>query len=131
MARNVIVSVEFQIVERRSNAKPARHGCSFNASDASFADDDDITSAHRPTDEDDLKLDLSVEADLARTEEEDAAGTDVARDQSDWEIFATAVYATEAQGKTQRSSRILALFGKDADGMRWDAGEPPHGVNGF
>jgi hypothetical protein len=95
VARNVVVSAEFQIVEGRGNSKPAGRGSGFNARDASFADDDDISPAHRPADEYDFKLNLGVEADVARAEEEDSSRTDVARDQRDWEIFGATVYAAE------------------------------------
>ena len=97
MIGDIIVAIEFQLVERSGNAKPAGHGGGFNAGDASFADDDDVAASHGAADQDDFELNFGVESEFARAQEKNAAGTDVPGDQSDGEIFGAAGDSTEAQ----------------------------------
>ena len=52
--RDIVVAIEFQIVEGGGDAKPAGHGGRFDAGNASFTDDDYISAAHRPADQDDF-----------------------------------------------------------------------------
>jgi hypothetical protein len=125
---DVVVAIEFQLVEGGGNAEPAGHGGGLEAGDAGFADDHYISTAHGAADQDYFQFDDGIERQFARAEEEDSGGADVARDQSNREIFGAASYAAEAQGQAQGRSGIFALLWKNADGVGWHACEAAHRV---
>ena len=56
-------------------------------------------------------------------EEENAAGADIAGDQSDWKFFLNVVDAAKPQRQPQGRAGIFAVFGVDADGVRGHADE--------
>jgi len=125
---DLIVAIEFQIVERSGDAKPARHGSGFDADDASFAGDDHVATAHGTTDQNDFEFDGGSDSELPRAEEKDAGGADVAGDQSDRKIFGAAGYSAKAKRESERGSGIFALLVEDADGVSGDASKPAHGA---
>lgn len=128
-SRNAVVAIKFKIFKRRSDSEPARCGCGFDARDASFADDDHVAAAHGPTNEDYFEFNLGFENQLARAEEENSGGADVARDQRNREIFSATVDAAQAQRKAQGSPWIFTMFGEHADCMCGDAREAAHRVD--
>lgn len=129
MGWDVVVAIEFQIVEGGGDAEPAGHGGGFKAGDARFADDHYVAAAHGTADQDDFQFDWRAESQLARAKEKDAGGADVARHQGDGEIFGAAGNTTKTEWKAQRSSGVFALFGKDTDGVSRHASKPAHRIH--
>jgi hypothetical protein len=126
---DVVVAIEFQIVEGGGDAEPAGHGGGFKAGDAGFADDHNVAAAHGTADQDDFQFDWRAESQLARAKEKDAGGADVPRHQGDGEIFGAAGNTTKTEWKAQRSSGVFALFGKDTDGVSRHASKPAHWIH--
>jgi len=124
----LVVAIEFQIVERSGDTKPARHGSWFDANDASFADDDHVAAAHGTADQDDFEFDGGSDRELTRAEEKDSGGADVASDQCDRKIFGAAGDATKAERKAERGSGIFTLLVENADGVGGDASKAAHGA---
>ena len=126
-----VVAIEFEVVERCGDAKPAGHGGGLDACDAGIADDDYVAATHGTADEYDFEFDGSLQIELARAKEKYAGGTDVAGDQSDGKIFVAAIDGAESQGKAEGGSGIFALFGKNADSVSGHACETAHGIYGL
>ena len=129
MGWDVVVAIEFQIVEGCGDAEPARHGGGFKACDSGFADDDDVSAAHGAADQDDFQFDLSTESQFARAKEKDTAGTGIARHEGDGKIFGVAGDSAEPEREPKRGSGIFALLGKNADGVSRHAGKPAHRIH--
>jgi len=117
VAGNIVVAIEFQFVEGCCDSEPARHGGGLDTRDASFADDDDVSPAHGAADENDFEFNLSFKKEFSGAKKKDTARTDITRDQSDREVFGSAIYATKTQREPEGSSGIFAMFGKHADGV--------------
>ena len=131
VAGNIVVAIEFQFVEGCCDAEPARHGGRFDTRDASFADDDDVSPAHGAADENDFEFNLSFERQLAGAKKKDTARTDITRDQSNREVFGSAIYAAKTQRQAEGSSGIFAMFGKHADGVGRHSGKAAHWIERF
>jgi len=69
MRRNVVVAIKFEIVEGCGDSEPARHGGRFDAGDAGVADNDHVTAAHGPADQNDFEFDESLRIEFARAQE--------------------------------------------------------------
>ena len=124
----MIVAIEFQIVEGSGDAKPARHGCGFDANDASFADDDHVAAAHGTADQNNFEFDGGSDSELPGAEEKDAGGADVAGNQGDWKILGAAGYATKTKRESERGSGIFTLLVEDADGVSGDTRKAARGA---
>jgi hypothetical protein len=129
MGWDVVVAIEFQVVEGCGDAEPARHGGGFKACDTGFADDDDVSAAHGAADQDHFQFDLNTESQFARAKEKDTAGTDIARHEGDGKIFCAASDSAEPEREPKRGSGIFALLGKNADGVSRHAGKPAHRIH--
>ena len=96
----LVVALEGDIVKARGVAPPTGYLDVLGADDVSGGEQLDAAHAERTVDKSDLKFDGSARLDVARSQEIDAAGADVASDESDGIRLDGFTDSNQAHGQT-------------------------------
>jgi hypothetical protein len=121
--RQAVIAIKLNVVEGRSDAEPAWHGCRLCAANARHRDQDDISQAQGFTDEDHFKFNRSSGGQGLRRKEVNAGRTDVPSHEGDGMFLRHAADTAEPEGQLEGGSGIFPLLRMCAHGMRWDANE--------
>ena len=116
-----IVAAQGEIVEAGCVATPSLDIAILGADDMSGGVHLHGAEPSGPLDQRNLELDGCAWRHIARSEEIDAAGADVASDESDGNRLGIAVDARQTQRQSQRSPRVAAALRGYTNGVRWDA----------